>query len=129
MAAAPAGPHMLDVAAVTRTFLESGYTLIVGAGVLQAARRRAGPGRHRRGLIAGPRIVPSGRMVAEQGRLGADDGLMDVVADAEELRDVVARQCDAGVRAIKLFISGDGIVPAVPVRGRVHERRDAARRR
>ncbi|MGZ4683879.1 MAG: amidohydrolase family protein, partial [Acidimicrobiales bacterium] len=29
VASAPAGAHMLDVAAVTRTFLESGYTLIV----------------------------------------------------------------------------------------------------
>ncbi len=35
-AAAPAGEHALDVAAVARTFLESGYTLIIGAGVLQA---------------------------------------------------------------------------------------------
>src|SRR5215471_3256884 len=35
VAAAPEGKHMLDVAAVARTFLESGYTLIIGAGVTQ----------------------------------------------------------------------------------------------
>ncbi len=114
VAKAPAAEHALDVAAVTRTFLESGYTLIVGAGVLQPDDDVLARDAIEGGLIAGPRIIPSGPMVAEQGRLGADDGLMDVVADAAGLRDVVARQCDAGARAIKLFISGDGIVPAYP---------------
>ncbi len=125
VAEAPAAAHALDVAAVTRTFLESGYTLIVGAGVLQADDDVSARDAIERGLIAGPRIIPSGLMVAEQGRLGADDGLMDVVADAEELRDVVARQCDAGARAIKLFISGRRHRGRLSVRGRVHERRDA----
>ncbi len=114
VAKTPEADHALDVAAVVRTFLESGYTLIVGAGVLQAHDDVLARDAIERGLIAGPRIIPSGLMVAEQGRLGADDGLMDVVANARELRDVVARQCDAGARAIKLFISGDGIVPAYP---------------
>ena len=35
IAAAPPAKHMLDVAAVARTFLESGYTLIIGAGTTQ----------------------------------------------------------------------------------------------
>src|SRR5207244_10458163 len=35
VAGAPQAAHALDVAAVARTFLESGYTLIIGAGVLQ----------------------------------------------------------------------------------------------
>src|SRR5215472_17832049 len=35
VAATPAGRHMLDVAAVARTFLESGYTTIISAGVTQ----------------------------------------------------------------------------------------------
>jgi imidazolonepropionase-like amidohydrolase len=39
---------------------------------------------------------------------------MDVVADAKSVREVVARQCDAGVRAVKLFISGDSAVAAYP---------------
>ena len=30
------------------------------------------------------------------------------------MREIVARQCDAGARAIKLFISGDGIMPEFP---------------
>lgn len=39
---------------------------------------------------------------------------MDVAADASTMRDIVARQCDDGIRAIKLFISGDGIMPEFP---------------
>jgi imidazolonepropionase-like amidohydrolase len=53
-------------------------------------------------------------MVAQAGCLGDEGGLMEVVSTAQELRGVVARQCDAGVRAIKLFISGDGAAPKYP---------------
>lgn len=114
VAAAPPHRHVLDVAAVARTFLESGYTLIVGAGVLQPDDDVLARDAIDRGLIPGPRIVPSGPMIAEEGGLGSDGGLMDVVHDARSLREVVKRQCDAGVRALKLFISGDGVVPAFP---------------
>ncbi|GAA3204658.1 amidohydrolase family protein [Actinocorallia longicatena] len=114
VAAAAPGPHLLDVAAVVRTFLESGYTLIIGAGTTQPlddlhARDAIG-----RGLITGPRIVPSGPMIAEVGGLGGDGELMEVAADARQLRELVARQCDLGVKALKLFISGDGVVPEHP---------------
>lgn len=113
VAAAPAEKHALDVAAVTRTFLESGYTLIVGAGVLQPLDDVLAKDAIDRGLLVGPRIVPSGTMVAETGGLG-DGGPMDVVSTAKELRDVVARQCESGVRVLKLFISGDGILARYP---------------
>ncbi len=114
MAASPPNKHILDVAAVTRTFLESGYTLVIGAGVLQRDDDVLAKDFIDRGLIPGPRIVPSGAMVTEPGAIGADGGLMDVAADAKAMREIVARQCDAGVRAIKLFISGDGIMPEFP---------------
>lgn len=39
---------------------------------------------------------------------------MDVVSDAAGLRDVVRRQCESGVRAIKLFVSGDSVIPEYP---------------
>lgn len=114
VADAPAGPHMLDVAAVTRTFLESGYTLIVGAGATQPLDDLQAKAAIDAGLIPGPRLVPSGPMIAEVGGLGADGGMMEVAADAAELREIVARQCDLGVRALKLFISGDGVIPEYP---------------
>ena len=74
--------HALDVAAVVRTFLESGYTLVIGAGVLHPADDVLAKDAIDRGLIPGPRIVPSGPMITEPGALGADDGLMEVAADA-----------------------------------------------
>jgi imidazolonepropionase-like amidohydrolase len=114
VASSPVAAHALDVAAVARTFLESGYTLVVGAGVLQPGDDVLTKDAIERGLIRGPRIVPSGPMITERGALGADDGLMEVAADARELRELVARQCDAGVRAVKMFISGDSIVPGYP---------------
>jgi imidazolonepropionase-like amidohydrolase len=114
VAGAPAGEHMLDVAAVVRTFLESGYTLIVGAGATQplddVLAKQAIDG----GLVPGPRVVPSGPMIAEVDGLGADGEIMEVAADAGQLREIVARQCDLGVKALKLFISGDGIIPEYP---------------
>ncbi|QFG20320.1 amidohydrolase family protein [Actinomadura sp. WMMB 499] len=114
IAATPPGRHMLDVAAVVRTFLESGYTCIIGAGVTQPQDDLLAKDAIDRGLIPGPRIVPSGPMVAEVGGLGADGELMEVAGNAAELRDIVARQCDMGARALKLFISGDGVVPEHP---------------
>nr|MDT0667540.1 hypothetical protein [Micromonospora sp. DSM 115978] len=66
------------------------------------------------GRIPGPRIVASGTLVTAVGAISADSGMSEVAADAKELREIVARQCDTGVRALKLFISGDGIVPEFP---------------
>lgn len=114
VAAADPGPHMLDVAAVTRTFLESGYTTVIGAGTTQPLDDLLVKDAIDRGLVPGPRVVPSGPMIAEVGGLGGDGEMMEVAANAKELRELVARQCDLGVRALKLFISGDGVVPEFP---------------
>ena len=114
VAAAPEGKHMLDVAAVTRTFLESGYTLIIGAGVTQEMDDLLVKDFIDRGHLPGPHIVPSGAMIAEAGGLGSEGHMMEVATNARDLREIVARQCDKGVRALKLFISGDGVVPEHP---------------
>lgn len=114
VANAPAAPHALDVAAVARTFLESGYTLVVGAGVSQPFDDVRTRDAIERGLIPGPRVIPSGTMITERGAISADTGMTSVVSDARDIREVVARQCDTGVRALKLFVSGDGIVPEYP---------------
>ncbi len=114
VARAPVVPHTLDVAAVCRTYLESGYTTIVGAGVLHALDDVAARDAIDRGLIPGPRIVPSGLHVADPAGLGGDGVLTQLAANARELRAVVAEQCASGVKAVKLFISGDGVVPEHP---------------
>jgi imidazolonepropionase-like amidohydrolase len=110
----PEGRHLLDVAGVTRTFLESGYTLIIGAGATQIHDDLWARWAIEKGLVAGPRIVPCGAMIAQEGGLGSDGGLMDVVHDAKSIREVVHRQCEMGVKSLKLFISGDGVVPEYP---------------
>ncbi len=114
VAASPAAEHALDVAAVVRTYIESGYTCIVGAGVLQAGDDLLAKALIDRGALAGPRIVPSGLNIAAAGGLGDEGGLMEVAADAAQMRDIVARQCESGVKALKLFVSGDGIMADYP---------------
>jgi imidazolonepropionase-like amidohydrolase len=114
VAASPPEAHALDVAAVVRTFLESGYTSIIGAGVLQPHDDLLAKESIERGLIPGPRIIPSGTMIAEVDGLGGEGEMMDVASDAASLRELVAGQCEQGVRALKLFISGDGVIPEFP---------------
>jgi imidazolonepropionase-like amidohydrolase len=114
VAATPVGPHMLDVASVVRTYLESGYTLLIGAGVTQPRDDVDVKEAIEAGIVPGPRLVPGGTMIAEEGGLGSDGGLMAVVSGAGQIRDEVRRQCETGVRSIKLFISGDGVVPQYP---------------
>ncbi len=113
-ATAPPERHSLDVAAVARTFLESGYTLIIGAGVLQPEDDLVMKDFIDRGLMPGPRIVPSGPMVTEAGAIADDSPWTCVAAGARQLREIVGRQCDAGVKAVKMFVSGDGILPEYP---------------
>ena len=114
VAAAPPAEHALDLAAVVRTFLESGYTTIVGAGATQPADDPLTHDAIERGLIPGPRIIPSGPMIAAEDGLGGDGEMMQVARDAASLREIVARQCDQGVKALKLFLSGDGVIPEYP---------------
>ena len=114
VAAAPPDRHALDVAAVARTLLESGYTLAVGGGVQQPQDDLLAKEAIERGLIPGPRIIASGAMITEPGALGDGGGSMEVAADAKQMREIVARQCDSGVQVLKLFVSGDGIVPDYP---------------
>jgi imidazolonepropionase-like amidohydrolase len=99
--------HALEVAGVVRRYLDCGYTLLVGAGALKP---RVDVLVHRaieKGLIDGPRLLPSGSMITQRGAIGA--GNLLEVGDAEEVRRAVGEQCDLGVRVIKLMASGDGI--------------------
>ena len=112
IAAMPDDEHALEVAAVVRTYLRWGYTLLVGAG---AMKPRVDVIVHRaidRGSIDGPRLWPSGAMITQRGAIGAP--VLTEVGDAAEMRRVVDEQCTLGVRAIKLMVSGDGIVPDHP---------------
>ena len=114
VAATPEGRHMLDVAAVARTFLDSGYTTIIGAGTTQPRDDVLIKDAIDKGWLPGPRVIPSGPMIAAAEGLGGDGEMMEVAADARQLTEIVKRQCDMGATALKLFISGDGVVPQFP---------------
>ena len=112
IAAMPEDEHALEVAAVVRTYLRWGYTLLVGAGALKPRVDVVVARAIDKGLIDGPRLWPSGDMITQRGALGAPT--LTEVDGAEDMRRVVGQQCELGVRAIKLMVSGDGIVPGHP---------------
>jgi imidazolonepropionase-like amidohydrolase len=104
--------HALEVAGVVRTYLHAGYTLLVGAGALKPRVDVLVQRAIDRGLVEGPRLVPSGEMITQRGAIGA--GNLREVGDPEEMRRAVGEQVELGVRSIKLMASGDGIVPGHP---------------
>jgi len=114
IAAMPEDEHALEVAAVVRTYLRWGYTVLVGAGALKPRADVVIQQAIDRGRIDGPRLWASGDMITERGAIGSPT--LTEVGDADEMRRVVARQCELGVKVIKLMVSGDGIVPGHPSR-------------
>jgi imidazolonepropionase-like amidohydrolase len=112
IAAMPDDEHALEVAGVVRTYLRWGYTVLVGAGALKPRVDVLVQRAVDRGLIDGPRMWPSGSMLTERDAIGA--GSCVEVDDAEHMRRLVGEQCALGVKAVKLMVSGDGIVPAHP---------------
>ncbi|HKY66534.1 MAG TPA: amidohydrolase family protein [Acidimicrobiales bacterium] len=112
IAAMPEDEHALEVAAVVRTYLRWGYTLLVGAGALKPRVDVVIQRAIDRGRIDGPRLWPSGDMITQRGAIGSPT--LTEVGDADQMRRAVARQCELGVRVIKLMVSGDGIVPGHP---------------
>jgi imidazolonepropionase-like amidohydrolase len=112
IAAMPDDEHALEVAGVVRTYLRSGYTLLVGAGSLKPRADVLVQRAIDKGLVEGPRLVPSGEMITQRGAIGA--GNLREVGDAGEMRRAVGEQVELGVRSVKLMASGDGIVPGHP---------------
>jgi imidazolonepropionase-like amidohydrolase len=110
--AMPDDEHALEVAGVVRAFLRSGYTQLVGAGAQKPRVDVIIERAISKGLIDGPRLIPSGEMLTQRGALGA--GNLCEIDGAADMQRIVAAQCELGVRSIKLFVSGDGIVPGYP---------------
>jgi imidazolonepropionase-like amidohydrolase len=112
IAAMPDDEHALEVAAVVRTYLRWGYTLLVGAGAMKPRVDVIIQRAIDRGLIDGPRLLPSGDMITQRGAIGSPT--LTEVDSPDEMRRVVGQQCELGVRVLKLMVSGDGIVPEHP---------------
>ena len=104
--------HALEVAGVVRRYLECGYTLLVGAGALKPRVDVLVARAIDKGLIDGPRLLPSGEMITERGQIGSEN--LRQVDSPDEMRRAVAEQVELGVRSVKLMASGDGIVPEHP---------------
>ena len=100
--------HALKVAAVVRTYVRWGYTLLVGAGALKPRVDVIIQRAIDRGLIDGPRLWASGDMITQRGAIGSPT--LTEVDSPEQMRRVVGQQCELGVRVLKLMVSGDGIV-------------------
>jgi imidazolonepropionase-like amidohydrolase len=112
IAAMPDDEHALEVAGVVRTYLRWGYTVLVGAGSLKPKVDVLIQRAIDKGLIDGPRLLPSGSMLTQRGAIGA--GSCVEVDGADEIRRAVGEQCALGVKVVKLMASGDGIVPEHP---------------
>lgn len=103
----------LSTAAVAASYIEHGITICVSGGTGQARGDVALAQNIERGWITGPRIVPGGEMISDP------DGIPARLnpANPAEMRDIVAEQCDLGVKVVKLFISGENVMPpgAAPI--------------
>ncbi|HEX5013332.1 MAG TPA: amidohydrolase family protein [Candidatus Limnocylindrales bacterium] len=118
--------HVLKVAAYIDGALDEGFTTVRDAGGLEPAWARA----VEKGLIRGPRILPSGSHLSQTGGHGDDrhahhashhwasiPGLVaraEVVDGADEVRKAVREQLRRGATQIKLLASGGIVSPTDP---------------
>jgi imidazolonepropionase-like amidohydrolase len=107
MVMTPLDDAALSAAAVARRYIESGITTCVSGGLPQPRGDVALKSVIERGWVPGPRIVAGGEMISDPE--GVPAAVMPTtVAD---MRKAVAAQCDLGVQVIKLFLSGDNVMP------------------
>jgi imidazolonepropionase-like amidohydrolase len=118
--------HVLRVAAYIDSALDEGFTTVRDAGGLEPAWAKA----VEKGLVRGPRILPSGSVLSQTGGHGDDrsaheavhhgeaiPGLLArhvIVDGADEVRRAVREQLRRGATQIKLLASGGIVSPTDP---------------
>ena len=118
--------HVLKVAAYVEGALDEGFTTVRDAGGLEPAWAKA----VEKGLLRGPRILPSGSVLSQtgghgDGRLSHHGGYEDaaipgliarhvIVDGADEVRKAVREQLRRGATQIKLLASGGIASPTDP---------------
>ena len=118
--------HVLRVAAYIDRALDEGFTTVRDAGGLEPAWAKA----VEKGLVRGPRILPSGSVLSQTGGHGDDrlahhelhhgeaiPGLLArhvIVDGADEVRKAVREQLRRGATQIKLLASGGIASPTDP---------------
>lgn len=103
----PEDAAALSMAAVARQYLESGVTTCVSGGIAQPGGDVALKAGIDRGWLAGPRLLAGSMMISDPEGIPTGE-MPTTVAD---MRRVVATQCDMGVEVIKLFLSGETVMP------------------
>ncbi len=98
----------LSTAAVARRYVESGVTTCLGGGNGNGRADAVLASNIDRGWLAGPRILPSGEFISDPEGGIPSTAMPTTVA---EIRSIVARQCDQGAQVIKMFLSGENVMP------------------
>lgn len=108
-AAAFADPEeaALSTAAVARRYIEHGVTICVSGGIAQPRGDVALKAVIEKGWVEGPRILAGGSMISDPAGIPA--AVMPTSATA--MREAVKTQCGIGVEVIKLFLSGENVLP------------------
>ena len=118
--------HVLKVAAYIDGALDEGFTTVRDAGGLEPAWAKA----VEKGLVRGPRILPSGSVLSQTGGHGDDRAAHDavhhgsaipgliaiteIVDGADEVRRAAREQLRRGATQIKLLASGGIVSPTDP---------------
>lgn len=104
----PVEEHTLHSARSAKTYIDSGYTMCVGAASAKARLDVVMRNAINAGEIPGPRYLAAGQEIATtSGDLVA--GITQYADGPEEMRKVVRRTIELGVDTIKLSMSGEEI--------------------
>jgi imidazolonepropionase-like amidohydrolase len=97
----------LATAGVARQYIEHGITTCVSGGIAQPRGDVALKNVIERGWALGPRMVAGGGMISDPDGIPA----AYMPTTVEGIRRAVAEQCDMGVEVIKMFLSGETVMP------------------
>ena len=97
----------LATAGVARQYIEHGVTICVSGGIAQPRGDVALKQVIERGWATGPRMLAGGGMISDPDGIPA----AYIPSTVEGIRRAVAEQCDMGVEVIKMFLSGETVMP------------------
>ena len=97
----------LATAGVARQYIEHGITTCVSGGIAQPRGDIALKNVIERGWALGPRMIAGGGMITDPDGIPA----AYMPSTVEGIRRAVAEQCDMGVEVIKMFLSGETVMP------------------
>jgi imidazolonepropionase-like amidohydrolase len=97
----------LATAGVARQYIEHGITTCVSGGIAQPRGDIALKKVIERGWALGPRMLAGGGMISDPDGIPA----AYMPSTVEGMRRAVAEQCEMGVEVVKMFLSGETVMP------------------